>query len=241
MLVLDLSGGPVMGVSRGRSESVRKDWFTALPAGMDRLFDTTRWELESSNTIMSVTLDEALCLCQQGEIELSLEQAAVFSGLFDRVALRLRIILMAVKQRGTRFPVLPQVTALAPGNFRGAKAQRISRTNNLLANVVFHARTRFFHKIYGLGEITEDLLVGVREIVEGIDPQDLLATNEAWQKLEVLAYDLNTCTSEVTVVLKSFLHTLPDEELNGFQQELTAQVRRQAVIHANRIEFIPRK
>ncbi len=230
-----------MGLSRGSDDSVRKDWFALLPDGMDRLFDSTRCELESSNAIMSVTLDEALCLCKQGDIALSLEQANVFAGLFDRLALRLRIILSAVKQRGTHFPILPKVTALAPANFRGAKAQKISRTNSLLANVVFHARTRFFHKLYGLGEITEELQEGVREVMEDFDPESLPATNEAWQRLEVLAYDLNTCTSEVTVVLKSFLHALPDGELAGFQQELTAQVRMQAIVHAGRIEFIPRK
>jgi hypothetical protein len=212
-----------------------------LPAGMDRLFDSTRCELEASNAIVNVTLDEALCLCRQGDIGLSFEQAVVFGGLFDRLALRLRMILSAVKERGAHFPILPRVTALVPGNFRGAKSQKISRTNSLLANVVFHARTRFFHKLYGLSEITEELQEGVREVIDEFDPHSLPATNEAWQRLEVFAYDLNTCTSEVTVVLKSFLHALPDAELAGFQQELTAQVRIQAIVHAGRIEFIPRK
>jgi hypothetical protein len=212
-----------------------------LPDGMDRLFDSTRCELESSNLIMSVTLDEALCLCKHGEIGLSLEQAHIFAELFDRLALRLRIILSAVKERGTHFPILPRVTALVPGNFRGTKAQRISRTNTLLANVVFHARTRFFHKLYGLSEITEELQTAVREVIEEFDPESLPATNEAWQKLEVLAYDLNTCTSEVTVILKSFLRALPNLELAGFQKELSAQARIQAVVQAGRIEFIPRK
>ena len=42
----------------------------------------------------------------------------------------------------------------------------------------------------------------------------------AWQELEVLGYDLNTCMGETTVILKSFFCALPPEELEAFRQKL---------------------
>ena len=44
--------------------------------------------------------------------------------------------------------------------------------------------------------------------------------DRAWQQLEVLGYDLNTCMGETTVILKSFFCALPPEELEAFRAKL---------------------
>ena len=203
-----------------RSRTVREDWFAWIPNEMDQLFDATRHELESSNFILSISLDEALSLCKGGQFDSAKERAVVVAGLFDRLAVRVGHVIRAIRDHGAHFGTLPNVTPLSATNFRGAAAQRVSLMNNLLAKVLFRERTRFFHKLYSLGEIIEDLQKEARAIVAGISQGDPQFPDRAWQQLEVLGYDLNTCMGETTVILKSFFCALPPEELETFREKL---------------------
>ena len=205
-----------------RSRTVREDWFAWLPEEMDQLFGATRSELECSNVILSVALDEALALCEQEQFTIAKERVTVFVELFDRLAIRLRLVIRTIEDHGSHFGTLPNVTPLASENFRGTTAQRISFMDSLLAKVVFRGRTRFFHKLHALKEIIEELQKETRVIVE--DVSDGVFPDRAWGELEVLGYDLNTCMGETTVVLKSFFCALPPEELEVFRQKLVMQV-----------------
>jgi hypothetical protein len=169
-------------------------------------------------------LDEALGLCEQGQFTLSLERAIVFDELFDRLANRLCLVIRTIDNHSSRFGTLPNVAALAYSNFRGKTAQRISFMSSVLAKITFCGRARFFHKLHSLAEIIEELQKKTRAIVEDVSNGMQLFPDRAWQELEVLGYDLNTCMREMTVVLKSFLCVLPDEELEIFRQKLAAQV-----------------
>src|SRR6266436_2347306 len=140
-----------------RSRTVREDWFAWLPEEMDQLFGATRSELECSNGILSVALDEALALCEQEQFTVAKERVTAFAGLFDRLAVRLRLVIRTIEDHGSHFGTLPNVTALASENFRGTTAQRISFMDNLLARIVFRGRTRLFHKLHALKEIIEEL------------------------------------------------------------------------------------
>ena len=207
-----------------RSRTVREDWFAWLPEEMDQLFGATRSELECSNVILSVALDEALSLCEQEQFTIAKERVTAFVGLFDRLAIRLRLVIRTIEDHGSHFGTLPNVTPLASENFRGATAQRISFMDSLLAKVVFRGRTRFFHKLNALKEIIEELQKETRAIVEDVSDGAQVLPDRAWRELEVLGYDLNTCMSETTVVLKSFFCALPPEELEVFRQKLVMQV-----------------
>ena len=203
-----------------RSRTVHEDWFAWIPNEMDQLFDATRHELESSNFILSISLDEALFLCKGGQFDSARERANVIVGLFDRLAARIRHVIRTIRDHGSHFGTLPNVKPLTPSNFRGATAQRVSLMNNLLAKVVFRERTRFFHKLYSLGEIIEDLQKEARAIVASSSEGASQFPDRAWQLLEVLGYDLNTCMGETTVILKSFFCALPPEELETFRKKL---------------------
>lgn len=187
---------------------------------MDQLFDATRSDLESSNFILSMSLDEAIALCKDGDFDTAKERGTVVSGLFDRLARRVSHVISAVRDHGSHFGTVPNVKPLSPSNFRGASAQRVSLMNNVLAKVVFRERTRFFHKLHSLAEIVEGSHKEAREILAGISVGTSGLTEKAWQHLEVLSYDLNTCMSETTVILKSFFCALPPEELENFRQKL---------------------
>jgi hypothetical protein len=207
-----------------RYRTVREDWSAWLPDEMDQLFGATRTELESSNGILSVVLDEALSLCEREQFTIANERVTAFAELFDRLAVRLRVVIRTIEEHGSHFGTLPNVTPLASENFRGTTAQRISLMDSLLAKVVFRGRTRFFHKLNALKEIIEELQKETRIIVEDVADGAPVFPNRAWRELEVLGYDLNTCMGETTVVLKSFFCALPSEELEAFRLKLVMQV-----------------
>jgi hypothetical protein len=214
-----------LGVTRAkrvgqRSRTVREDWFAWIPNEMDQLFDATRQELESSNFILSITLDEALSLCKGGQFNFARDRVTVIASLFDRLAGRVGHVIGAIKDHGSHFGTLPNVSPLSPSNFRGATAQRVSFMNNLLAKVVFRERTRFFHKLYSLGEIVDDAQKEAGAILAAISQGSSQVPDQAFQLLEVLGYDLNTCMGETTIILKSFFCALPPEELETFRAKL---------------------
>jgi hypothetical protein len=203
-----------------RSRTVHEDWFAWIPDEMDQLFDATRNELETSNVILSISLDEALSLCKGGQFDSAKQRAIIITGLFDRLAARVVHVIRTIKDHGSHFGTLPNVKPLSPSNFRGATAQRVSFMNNLLAKVLFGERTRFFHKLDSLGEITEDLQKEAQAILGSISDGASEFPDRAWHLLEVLGYDLNTCMGETTVILKSFFCALPPEELETFRAKL---------------------
>ena len=203
-----------------RSRTVREDWSAWIPNEMDQLFDATRHDLESSNFILSISLDEALSLCKGGQFDSAKERVTIIAGLFDRLAVRVGHVICTIRDHGVHFGTLPNVMPLSPANFRGAAAQRVAIMNNLLARVVFRERTRFFHKLQSLGEINEDLQTEARAILAGIAEGASEFPDQAFQLLEVLGYDLNTCMGETTILLKSFFCALPPEELETFRQKL---------------------
>lgn len=203
-----------------RSRTVHEDWVAWIPNEMGQLFDAARSELESSNFILNITLDEALSLCKGGQFDSAQERAIVFAGLFDRLAVRVSHVIRAIKDHGAHFGTIPNVAPLSPANFRGVTAQKISLTNSVLAKVVFRERTRFFHKLYSLEEMVDKLQKEASAIIASMSEGDSQFPDQAWQQLEVLGYDLNTCMGETTVILKSFFCALPPEELETFRQKL---------------------
>ncbi|MGH9679497.1 MAG: hypothetical protein ACRD4Y_06075, partial [Candidatus Acidiferrales bacterium] len=125
--------------------------------------------------------------------------------------------------------------------FRGATAQRISKMSGLLSRVVFSGRTRFFHKLDSVMDIVEELRKEVREIVKNALGDRLERMGPAWEELEVLGYDLNTCMGETTVVLKSFFCALPIEELEPFRHKLVAHIPAVLALESRRPHPIRRK
>ena len=203
-----------------RSRTVREDWSAWIPNEMDQLFDTTRQELESSNFILSISLDEALALCKGGEFDSARDRVTIIAGLFDRLALRVGHVVDSIRDHGVHFGTLPNVRPLSASNFRGSTAQKIARMDGLLARVLFRERTRFFHKLQALGEIVEDLHTEARAILAGIAEGASELPGKAFELLEILGYDLNTCMGETTILLKSFFCALPSDELESFRHKL---------------------
>jgi len=133
---------------------------------MDDLFSSARNELETSNLVLTLTMEEAFELCRRRQFDSASDTVAVFASLLDRLSLRIVHVLHAIKQHGTRFGTLPNVEPLSPLNFRGATPQRISRTDSLIAKIVMGQRSRFFHKLSALEEIVRTLQSESRRLVD---------------------------------------------------------------------------
>jgi hypothetical protein len=218
-------GSGVLGETRAkrgdqRTRTVGEDWLAWIPNEMSQLFEATRKELETSNFILSMIVDEALQLCKEGQRETLCDRVVVFAGLFDRLAVRVTQVIRTIREHGSHFGTLPNVEPLCAANFRGSTAQRVSRTDSLLAKVVFGHRSRFFHKLYAIDEIVGELQREMRAVIAGVEEDDSDLQDQTWQLLEVLGYDISTCTEEAKILLKSFFCALPPEELGAFREKL---------------------
>jgi hypothetical protein len=131
-----------------RSTTVQQDWLAWLPEAKDSLFQAVFDDLEVSYTILSVALDDAFTLCNQGRLALAGEQALMFSGLFDRLAGRLRGALRTLGEHGRHFGTTAMVVPLQVDLFRNDQAQTVARANYLFSMflcvgpAVFFARWR---------------------------------------------------------------------------------------------------
>lgn len=209
---------------RPRSRTVRDDWYAWIPNEMDELFSATRSELESSNVILSISIDEALSYCEQGEYERAGNGVEVSTDLFNRLCNSLTGVLRTIREHASSFGTLPNVSPLSASNFRGASAQNLALMSSMLSRVVFNSRTRFFHKLDSLGDIVSNLQKDAHETVNQKRLQDRDSSDSSWKELEVLSYDLASCMAEATVVLKSFFCALPIEELEPFRSKLVTQL-----------------
>lgn len=204
----------------GRLSSVQEDWLAWLPQPKARTFEKFSQQLETSYGMLSVSLNEALALRQEGRIDKSRQAAAVSAEVCRLLTHPLGAMLRAVEAHARRYGTLPNALPLDAANFRTARCLRAARRNALLSRILPSQRLRFLQKVRVLPEMVEDLGNGfcaaTRDLVDGFTVQP----EETWLSLDLFHYDLNTCLRETVVVLKSFLHVLPENELAEFERQV---------------------
>jgi hypothetical protein len=172
--------------------------------------------------MMSVALDDALTLRARGELVCARQQVSVAADLLERLVPSLISFCSAVSARGRHIGNLPVVEPLNAEFFRGETAQSAASWNGIVHHLFFHGRSRFFRKLrilaVTLAQLEREFQEEAQDISKGlsVDPGD------CWKKLEYLHYDFNTCLRETEVMLKSFLRTLPADQLPGLASELDA-------------------
>lgn len=208
--------------SRGvhRPSDVRADWLTPLPEDKDYFFEAVRAQLEFAYQVTSVSLSDALTLCEENRLPPAMEQSAIIGTLFDRLTRLLQAVLRSMGEHGRHFGTVSMVIPLRPGFFRSAGAQRIARGNQIVSRVLFAEKPRFFRKLRALLRIVAALQQETRYISRSSSSQ----MAHSWSQLEEFHYDLNTCLRETVVTFRSFLWALPAHELAPFQTRLNARV-----------------
>jgi hypothetical protein len=206
-----------------RRRSVRDDWIGAIPPEKRLTFDSTIQRWNTTYVIGSIALDEAFDLRNRGDLLHARQQAEISSELLLRLSADL-VRSSEIIQDGARHVVdLPLVEPLKSSNFRSASAHRAASWNTLFHQVLFSARSRFFHKLRALGTTVTELAVEFdhtsARIVDG-HAHD----SAAWSTLEMLHDDLNTCLRESEIVLKSFLRAIPVELTSDVRERLEAPV-----------------
>jgi hypothetical protein len=172
--------------------------------------------------MMSVSLDEAIARRARGELVCANQQVSITSDLMRRLMFTLMDACKVLADRGKRVSNLPIVQPLNTGFFRGDTAQSAASWNSLLHNVLLGDRSRFFRKLRILSSTVEQLGREFEQTAEDISCGTCVEPAACWKKLDSQHYDLNTCLRESEVILKSFLHALPADQLSAFDKEMVA-------------------
>ncbi len=207
-----------------RPKTVRQDWHAELPPEKSRVYAYALEQAEPAHAIFSVALDQALLHRRSGKHKMACDLADVSAELCVRFAAALECLLNVVERHADNFGLLPGVTPLNPMFFEGQTAKRAAKMNSLLSDVLFGGRKRFLHKVRTLGEMASDIAEEYRamasEVSEGSTSSSSGSTKQDWDHLSLLQYDLTTSLSEATVMLKSFIISLPPGEVNAFRDRL---------------------
>ena len=206
-----------------RNRSALSAWLSRLSAEKAAVFEPSVRELEQSYDILSLTLNEGLCLREAGEFYNARGAAQLCAELAERHGAMLQGALATMERRSRHFGILPEVQPLDPENFRSEEVRSSCFWNGLLHHVLFSARQRWFHKLMTLQEILGDVqksfLSAATEIAEGCSVSPMAD----WETLERAHDDWNTCLRETTVLLKCLLTTLAPAEVEELRRELEKQ------------------
>jgi hypothetical protein len=186
------------------------------------LFDAVVHRWETFYAMMSVSLDDALSLRARGELVRARQQVSVSADLLGRLAASLVAACGVLSGRGRHISNVPNVAPLNTDNFRGETAQTAASWNEFLHRVLFASRSRYFQKLRILSETLQNLTREYNDAAEEVTAGVSVHPGDSWDKLECLHYDFTTCLRETEVLVKSFLRSLPGEQLHAFAAELDA-------------------
>jgi len=207
-----------------RGMTVKDDWRAWLPEEKDSVFRSHVRQLEIAYNMLSVSLDEALALRQDGRLAKASLAVCVTPDLCNRFAHPLVALLWSLSEHAKHFGTVPNAAPLDPANFQGARGQRAALLNSLFCRVLLSERSQFLYKISTLGEMVDDLnhdfCAAADEIANGVP----MECDAEWQAVDAAHYDLNTCLREAIVLLKSFLNGAPPDELEPFQATVCTQM-----------------
>jgi hypothetical protein len=202
------------------STSVSQDWRKPLVGDKSNTYSHCLRRLETSYGMFSVNLDEAFEMRRTGRNSKASQVLTVSPALCGRFAHPLRSLLQVMLDHVKHFGIVPNLAPLDPRNFQNSRSRRAALFNELLSRILFTRKSQFFHKISTLADLVDQLdssfQATAAELVSGESP----LPDQDWESLDAIHYDLNTCFREVVVLLKSFLHALPEAQLPAFEAAL---------------------
>lgn len=206
-----------------RGTSVKEDWRAWLPEGKAQVFHSQVRDLDSTYTMFSVSLNEAMELRRAGQLGKSLLAVGITSELSRLLTEQLAGVLRGLSLHARHYGTVPNVAPLDPANFQGPREQRLARISALLNHVLFSHRLQFLYKVGTLEDMVENLGKDFREAADDLSGGICVDPQQIWGRVDADHYDLNTCLREAIVLLKSFLIVLPEEQLLVFQDAVRDQ------------------
>jgi hypothetical protein len=205
--------------------SVQDDWCAWLPQQKAQAFSAYVQELETVYLMFSVALNEALELRRAKLLTKSYRAATMTPALCARLSDNLGAILRSLGEHAKHYGTIPNTAPLDSSNFHGSKEQRTARMSDLLSRVLLTQRSQFLHKIHTLGEMAGDIGKGFQLAVDNLANGGSLDSTTDWQVMDNAHYDINTCLRETTVLLKSFMLVLPEDQMGAFHKTVGSQMR----------------
>ncbi len=213
----------------GRGTSVSQDWCSSLTEAKTDFFESCNQDHQANYYMLGVTLNEAVEQCRSGQLGSAVRAVSLVPSLCSRWTLPLSALLRAISEHARHHGTLPNAAPLDPRNFQTPRGQNSARLSSLLSHVLLSQRGQFLRKLTGLLDLVEDLTNEFSSTVSQLAEIPALSDSEfAWELFEALARlhcDLNTCSEETMVVLKSFLVALPENQTALFQRTYRAQLR----------------
>ncbi len=209
---------------QARGASVKADWRARLPQEKNEVFGTYVQQFETSYTMFSISLNEAIELRQAGLLAKCSQVLWMASSLCARLARPLSATLRALGEHAKHYGTMPSSAPLDPDNFQCTRDQRSARMSGLLSRVLLTQRSQFLHKITTLHEMVENLDCQFRDSADELASGTSIDPQVDWKALDEAHYDLNTCLRESIVLLKSFIVAVTDDQLAGFQASVSTQM-----------------
>lgn len=216
--------------------SVSQDWRASLSAEKSVTYLHTLRLFETSYAMFSINLDEALGLRRMGRLDKAYMVLSVTPALCKRLAGDVQVLLRALLAHAKHFRITPNISPLDPYNFQQNASRRAAHFNRLCSHILLSQRSQFVHKISTLLELIEDLNTTFSRSSLELNEFSSLQPERAWELLDAAHYDINTCLREAIVLLKSFLHALPEEQL----LEFNAALQKHAFVPSSRI-LVPKQ
>jgi hypothetical protein len=203
---------------------VSRDWRTPLTREKSQVYLRTVHQLETSYCMFSVNLDEALGMRCEGRLGLAHQLLEVAPALCQNLAAPLLGLIRAMQIHSRHFGTTPDLAPLNPEHFQNSRNQRLARFNGLFGLVLLTNRSQFLYKLLALAEMTEEMAQNYDSAVQALEEGLTARPDRYWDTMDASHYDLNTCLRESVVILKCFLHALPDDQLPEFQASLNEHV-----------------
>jgi hypothetical protein len=202
------------------SASVSQDWRKPLEGDKSNAYFKCVRRLETAYAMFSVNLDEAFGMRRVGLNSKASQVLTVAPALCGRLAHPLHSLLEVMLDHAKHFGVAPNLAPLDPQNFQNSRSQRVAFFNELFSRILLTRKSQFSHKISALADLVDQLDLSFESTAEELAGGDSFQPDRDWELLDSIHYDLNTCLREAVVLLKSFLHALPEPQLTGFQAAL---------------------
>jgi hypothetical protein len=197
--------------------SVSQDWRSPLQGDKSRAYMSCIHRLETAYSMFSVNLDEALGMRRTGKSSKAYQVLSVAPALCQLLADPLHSLLQTMSNHAKHFGITPNIAPLNSQNFQHPRSQRTALFNDLFSRVLLTRKSQFSYKLSALADLVEDLHSSFRSTAQDLAGGDSLYPERDWDLLDSVHYDLNTCLRETVVLLKSFLHALPEGQLSHFQ------------------------
>ena len=200
--------------------SVSQDWCKPLDSKKSTTYFECVRRLETAYAMFSVNLDEAFGMRRTGRSSQSYRLLSVAPALCGRLARPLHSLLEVMLDHAKHFGVTPNLAPLNPQNFQSSRSQRVALFNELVSRILLTRKSQFSHKISALADLVDQLDLSFQSTAEELAFGESVQPDQDWDLLDSMHYDLTTCLREAVVLLKSFLHALPEQQLARFQAAL---------------------